>query len=147
MTVAPIYLQEIAPSGWSQIFGVSFSLGLNFGTLIGQVFGLKEILGSVETWQYIFVIGALPSASQLFCSIFTMESPVFLKRNYSEEMRTPATTSSISSKSQSTKSLIKLQSLDQRCERFYFMKNACVLVFKNFDSGIRDFWKVKRNAE
>ena len=83
MTIAPIYLQEIAPtSGWAQIFGVSFSLGLNFGTLMGQVFGLKEVLGGFSTWQYIFLIGAIPSAIQLLTSGYVIESPVFdRKRN------------------------------------------------------------------
>ena len=83
MTVAPIYLQEIAPSGWSNIFGVSFSLGLNFGTLLGQFFGLEEVLGGAATWQYIFMIGAVPAAIQLLLSRFIIESPVFRRKKYS----------------------------------------------------------------
>ena len=86
MTVAPIYLQEIAPSGWSNIFGVSFSLGLNFGTLLGQFFGLEEVLGGAATWQYIFMIGAVPAAIQLLLSRFIIESPVLGEKNIRVEV-------------------------------------------------------------
>lgn len=45
MTTVPMYLLELSPPDKKGIFGVMFTVGLNFGLLFSQLLGLESILG------------------------------------------------------------------------------------------------------
>jgi hypothetical protein len=50
MTTVPMYLLELSPSDKKGIFGVMFTVGLNFGLLFSQLLGLESILGSLNVF-------------------------------------------------------------------------------------------------
>lgn len=45
MAMVPMYLLELSPSNRSGVFGVMFTIGLNFGVVLSQFLGLAYILG------------------------------------------------------------------------------------------------------
>lgn len=45
MAMVPMYLLELSPSNKSGVFGVLFTVGLNFGVVFSQILGLENILG------------------------------------------------------------------------------------------------------
>lgn len=45
MAMVPMYLLELSPSNKGGIFGVIFTIGLNFGVVFSQFLGLGNILG------------------------------------------------------------------------------------------------------
>lgn len=45
MTMVPMYLLELCPSNKSGVFGVMFTIGLNFGCVLSQFLGMENILG------------------------------------------------------------------------------------------------------
>lgn len=45
MAMVPMYLLELSPADKSGIFGVIFTIGLNFGVVFSQFLGLGWILG------------------------------------------------------------------------------------------------------
>lgn len=47
MAMVPMYLLELAPADKSGVFGVVFTIGLNFGVLFSQFLGLENILGKL----------------------------------------------------------------------------------------------------
>ncbi|XP_025410653.1 solute carrier family 2, facilitated glucose transporter member 1-like isoform X2 [Sipha flava] len=78
MTTVPMYLLELSPSDKKGIFGVMFTVGLNFGLLFSQLLGLESILGSESLWPFLFsfyaslVLLVFPTLS------FIPESPKYL---------------------------------------------------------------------
>lgn len=49
MAMVPMYLLELSPLNKSGVFGVIFTIGLNFGVVFSQILGLENILG-----KYVF---------------------------------------------------------------------------------------------
>jgi len=45
MAMVPMYLLELSPSNKGGVFGVVFTIGLNFGVVFSQFLGLGYILG------------------------------------------------------------------------------------------------------
>ncbi|XP_026808100.1 solute carrier family 2, facilitated glucose transporter member 1-like isoform X2 [Rhopalosiphum maidis] len=78
MAMVPMYLLELSPSDKSGVFGVMFTVGLNFGMVLSQFLGLGNILGNESSWHYLFslygclVLLALPTLK------FVPESPKYL---------------------------------------------------------------------
>lgn len=46
MAMVPMYLLELAPPDLCGVFGVIFTVGLNFGVVLSQFLGLGNILGT-----------------------------------------------------------------------------------------------------
>eukprot|EP00102_Acyrthosiphon_pisum_P023191 XP_016660401.1 PREDICTED: solute carrier family 2, facilitated glucose transporter member 1 isoform X3 [Acyrthosiphon pisum] len=67
MAMVPMYLLELSPANKSGLFGVMFTVGLNFGVVLSQFLGLGNILGNESSWHYLFslygglVLLALPT--------------------------------------------------------------------------------------
>ncbi|XP_022170783.1 solute carrier family 2, facilitated glucose transporter member 1-like isoform X1 [Myzus persicae] len=78
MAMVPMYLLELSPANKSGLFGVMFTVGLNFGVVLSQFLGLGNILGNESSWHYLFslyggwVLLALPTLK------FIPESPKYL---------------------------------------------------------------------
>lgn len=45
MAMVPMYLLELSPINKGGVFGVIFTIGLNFGVVFSQYLGLEHILG------------------------------------------------------------------------------------------------------
>nr|CAD7570923.1 unnamed protein product [Timema californicum] len=77
-TVIPMYLTEIAPLSIRGAMGVLCPLGLNVGVIIAQILGLKQILGTMETWHYLLSLYVLLILVSAIALPFLPESPKYL---------------------------------------------------------------------
>nr|CAD7257983.1 unnamed protein product [Timema shepardi] len=77
-TVIPMYLTEIAPLSIRGAMGVLCPLGLNVGVVIAQILGLKQILGTMETWHYLLSLYVLLILVSAIALPFLPESPKYL---------------------------------------------------------------------
>ena len=78
LTVAPVYLNEIAPVGLKGAFGVSFQAGCAFGFCVATVISLPQVLGSYELWPWLFLTAGFPVIYILILGKFCLESPGWL---------------------------------------------------------------------
>lgn len=92
-SVVPMFITEIAPVNWRGALGTLPQLLVCISILISQIFGLKEILGTVELWPYIFgwfslydwifyifgfsAVPLVPSVLQIIALFFVPESPKY----------------------------------------------------------------------
>ncbi|CAK8677834.1 unnamed protein product [Clavelina lepadiformis] len=67
--ITPMYISEISASHIRGIIGSLCTVSVVFGNLIGNVLGLKQVLGTSADWPYLLAITGIPSV------IFIMYSP------------------------------------------------------------------------
>ncbi|KAK7916591.1 hypothetical protein WMY93_012352 [Mugilogobius chulae] len=60
MNVQPMYFGESAPKHLRGAVSLSSAVFTAFGVVLGQVVGLREILGSESCWQYLLASNAIP---------------------------------------------------------------------------------------
>ncbi|XP_060105772.1 solute carrier family 2, facilitated glucose transporter member 11 [Heteronotia binoei] len=78
MNIQPMYLGESAPKelrGAVTLTSASFTA---LGLVLGQVVGLREILGAEENWPLLLASNAVPSLIQLLLLPWAPESPRYL---------------------------------------------------------------------
>ncbi|XP_026329305.1 solute carrier family 2, facilitated glucose transporter member 1-like isoform X2 [Hyposmocoma kahamanoa] len=83
-SIVPMYLSELAPLSLSGTMGVACPMGVNVGVLVGQIMGLKFILGGDDDWPYLLSVYALLVIICLPLLFMLPESPKYLfvvKRN------------------------------------------------------------------
>ncbi|XP_061639911.1 solute carrier family 2, facilitated glucose transporter member 11 [Phyllopteryx taeniolatus] len=78
MNVQPMYFGESAPKHLRGAVSLSSAVFTAFGVVLGQVVGLREILGSESCWQYLLASNAIPGLIQLFTLPWFPESPRYL---------------------------------------------------------------------
>ncbi|XP_068449831.1 solute carrier family 2, facilitated glucose transporter member 11 [Clinocottus analis] len=78
MNVQPMYFGESAPKHLRGAISLSSSVFTAFGVVLGQVVGLREILGSEPCWQYLLASNAIPGLVQLLTLPWFPESPRYL---------------------------------------------------------------------
>uniref|UniRef100_A0A8C6PNA3 Solute carrier family 2, facilitated glucose transporter member 5 n=1 Tax=Nothobranchius furzeri TaxID=105023 RepID=A0A8C6PNA3_NOTFU len=78
MNVQPMYFGESAPKNLRGAVSLSSAVFTAFGVVLGQVVGLREILGSESCWQYLLASNAIPGFIQLLSLPWFPESPRFL---------------------------------------------------------------------
>ncbi|XP_063313137.1 solute carrier family 2, facilitated glucose transporter member 11-like [Pelobates fuscus] len=76
--VQPLYLGEIAPKSIRGQTTVAINVFLTFGILAGQIVGLREILGSQDSWPFLLSTCCIPAFIQLLVLPFFPESPRYL---------------------------------------------------------------------
>ncbi|XP_049956586.1 solute carrier family 2, facilitated glucose transporter member 1-like isoform X2 [Schistocerca serialis cubense] len=86
-TTVPMYLTEIAPVAIRGAMGVLCPIGLNVGVLLGQIMGLKDVLGVEETWHFLLGLYAIPVLLSVCGICFLPESPKYLCVIRGEEQR------------------------------------------------------------
>lgn len=77
-TVVPMYLIEAAPLSLSGTMGVLCSMGVTGGVVVGQIFSLRQVFGTAETWHIalgFYVVLVLVAFSTF---IWWPESPKYL---------------------------------------------------------------------
>lgn len=82
-SVAPAYLNEIAPESKLGVFGTSFQLTATSGQLLGMILTQRQILGTNQLWTVALFLGIVPPVLQILLSFFVPESPKWLARNKS----------------------------------------------------------------
>ncbi|KAM9813502.1 solute carrier family 2, facilitated glucose transporter member 11-like [Neosynchiropus ocellatus] len=78
MNVQPMYFGESAPKHLRGAVSLSSAVFTSFGVVLGQVVGLREILGSEPCWQYLLASNAIPGIIQLLTLPWFPESPRYL---------------------------------------------------------------------
>uniref|UniRef100_A0AAQ5ZSJ6 Solute carrier family 2, facilitated glucose transporter member 5 n=1 Tax=Amphiprion ocellaris TaxID=80972 RepID=A0AAQ5ZSJ6_AMPOC len=78
MNVQPMYFGESAPKHLRGAISLSSAVFTAFGVVLGQVVGLREILGSEACWQYLLASNAVPGLIQLLTLPWFPESPRYL---------------------------------------------------------------------
>ncbi|XP_077385426.1 solute carrier family 2, facilitated glucose transporter member 11-like isoform X2 [Festucalex cinctus] len=78
MNVQPMYFGESAPKDLRGAVSLSCAVFTSFGVVLGQVVGLREILGSEWCWQYLLASNAIPGLIQLLSLPWFPESPRYL---------------------------------------------------------------------
>ncbi|XP_069365819.1 solute carrier family 2, facilitated glucose transporter member 1-like isoform X2 [Maniola hyperantus] len=77
-SIVPMYLTELSPSTLTGAMGVACPMGVNVGVLVGQVMGLKFLLGGVDDWPYLLSVYALLVIVSLPVLLILPESPKYL---------------------------------------------------------------------
>ncbi|XP_036955535.1 solute carrier family 2, facilitated glucose transporter member 11 isoform X1 [Acanthopagrus latus] len=78
MNVQPMYFGESAPKHLRGAISLSSAVFTSFGVVLGQVVGLREILGSEPCWHYLLASNAIPGFIQLLTLPWFPESPRYL---------------------------------------------------------------------
>ncbi|XP_056130054.1 solute carrier family 2, facilitated glucose transporter member 11 [Lampris incognitus] len=78
MNVQPMYFGESAPKHLRGAVSLSSAVFTAFGVVLGQVVGLREILGCESCWQYLLASNAIPGLIQLLTLPWFPESPRYL---------------------------------------------------------------------
>ncbi|XP_047512510.1 solute carrier family 2, facilitated glucose transporter member 5-like isoform X1 [Pieris napi] len=89
-SIVPMYLTELAPPSLTGAMGVACPMGVNVGVLVGQVMGLKYLLGKPNDWPYLLSVYALLVIICLPVLFILPESPKYLyvvKKNEAESLR------------------------------------------------------------
>ncbi|XP_076801381.1 solute carrier family 2, facilitated glucose transporter member 5-like isoform X1 [Clavelina lepadiformis] len=73
--ITPMYISEISASHIRGIIGSLCSVSIVFGILIGNVLGLKQVLGTASGWPYLLAISAIPSVIFILYSPWLPASP------------------------------------------------------------------------
>ncbi|XP_075071853.1 solute carrier family 2, facilitated glucose transporter member 11-like isoform X2 [Mixophyes fleayi] len=78
MNIQPMYLGESAPKNLRGTVALSSAVFTAFGLVLGQVVGLREILGSEELWPLLLASNVVPAILQLLFLPWLPESPRYL---------------------------------------------------------------------
>ncbi|XP_056607601.1 solute carrier family 2, facilitated glucose transporter member 11 [Triplophysa dalaica] len=78
MNVQPMYFGESAPKHLRGAVSLSSAVFTSFGVVLGQVVGLRELLGNESCWQYLLASNAIPGIIQLLTLPWFPESPRYL---------------------------------------------------------------------
>ncbi|XP_069476019.1 solute carrier family 2, facilitated glucose transporter member 11 isoform X1 [Ambystoma mexicanum] len=78
MNIQPMYLGESAPKKFRGAVALTSATFTALGLVLGQVVGLREILGSEESWPLLLASNAVPGMLQLITLPWLPESPRYL---------------------------------------------------------------------
>ncbi|KAL6457909.1 hypothetical protein MHYP_G00331390 [Metynnis hypsauchen] len=78
MNVQPMYFGESAPKHLRGAVSLSSAVFTSFGLVVGQVVGLRELLGCESCWPYLLASNAVPGFFQLLTLPWFPESPRYL---------------------------------------------------------------------
>ncbi|XP_026571545.1 solute carrier family 2, facilitated glucose transporter member 5-like [Pseudonaja textilis] len=84
-SVVPLYLAEIAPQNLRGALCTVADLSITFGSLLAEVIGFCEVLGTEEGWPVLLSLTGIPALLQLLFLPFFPESPRFLLIQKKEE--------------------------------------------------------------
>ncbi|XP_057262147.1 solute carrier family 2, facilitated glucose transporter member 11-like isoform X1 [Pezoporus wallicus] len=84
--VQPLYLGEVAPKHLRGGMAMGSSIFLTGGILIGQIIGLRELLGEEMYWPLLLSSSCLPAFAQLLFLPWFPESPRYLLIDRGDEL-------------------------------------------------------------
>ncbi|ELT98295.1 hypothetical protein CAPTEDRAFT_170630, partial [Capitella teleta] len=86
--LAPMYLLEITPFNLKGAFGTMNQLFVTLGIFLSSVFGLREILGTEDGWQYLILLQCIPALFSAIALPFLPDSPRYLMLNRGKRIAT-----------------------------------------------------------
>ncbi|XP_061459284.1 uncharacterized protein LOC133373488 [Rhineura floridana] len=78
MSIQPMYLGESAPKEFRGAMALTSASFTALGLVLGQVVGLREILGAEEIWPLLLASNVVPALIQLLLLPWAPESPRYL---------------------------------------------------------------------
>ncbi|NXL61111.1 GTR11 protein, partial [Chordeiles acutipennis] len=78
MNVQPMYLAESAPKKLRGAVALTSASFTALGLVLGQIVGLRELLGGEESWPFLLASNAVPALIQLTSLPWFPESPRYL---------------------------------------------------------------------
>ncbi|XP_041083140.1 solute carrier family 2, facilitated glucose transporter member 11-like isoform X2 [Polyodon spathula] len=78
LNVHLMYLVESSPRELRGFMSLSSCVFIGLGKCLGQIFGLKELLGGEEMWPYLLAFSGAPALLQLVGLFFFPDSPRYL---------------------------------------------------------------------
>lgn len=76
--VAPMVLSETCPHQYRGAFGTVHQLSVTVGIFLSSVFGMPNLLGTVELWPYLILLQAIPAIISLAITPFMPDTPRYL---------------------------------------------------------------------
>lgn len=87
-SLVPTYLSEISPNSLRGQTGVMPQLFITIGILVGQVLGIKNVLGNENLWNFLIGFPIFPALIGLVALLFCPESPkTLVSQNFVEAAR------------------------------------------------------------
>lgn len=75
-TLVPTYMNEVSPSNLRGQTGIVHQLFINFGIILGQLLGFKQILGTDSLWHFLLALPLIPAILNFFLLLlFFPETP------------------------------------------------------------------------
>uniref|UniRef100_A0A8C4U8T8 Solute carrier family 2, facilitated glucose transporter member 5 n=1 Tax=Falco tinnunculus TaxID=100819 RepID=A0A8C4U8T8_FALTI len=78
MNIQPMYLAEGAPKKLRGAVALTSASFTSLGLVLGQVVGLREVLGGEESWPFLLASNVVPALIQLIALPWFPESPRYL---------------------------------------------------------------------
>uniref|UniRef100_A0A3B5ASV1 Solute carrier family 2, facilitated glucose transporter member 5 n=1 Tax=Stegastes partitus TaxID=144197 RepID=A0A3B5ASV1_9TELE len=73
-----MYLGESSPKKLRGFMTLTSSIFIGFGKVMGQIIGIKEIMGTEEMWPYLLAVSGIPAVLQFVTLLFFPEAPRYL---------------------------------------------------------------------
>ncbi|XP_070696759.1 solute carrier family 2, facilitated glucose transporter member 11-like [Pempheris klunzingeri] len=78
LSVHLMYLGESSPKKLRGFLTLTCSIFIGFGKVMGQIIGIKEIMGTEEMWPYLLAVSGIPAILQFVTLLFLPEAPRYL---------------------------------------------------------------------
>ncbi|XP_061788654.1 solute carrier family 2, facilitated glucose transporter member 11-like [Nerophis lumbriciformis] len=78
LSVHLMYLGESSPKKLRGFLTLTSSIFIGLGKVMGQIIGIKEMMGSEEMWPFLLAISGIPAIVQFVALLFFPESPRYL---------------------------------------------------------------------
>ncbi|XP_044206104.1 solute carrier family 2, facilitated glucose transporter member 11-like [Thunnus albacares] len=78
LSVHLMYLGESSPKKLRGFLTLTTSIFIGFGKVMGQIIGIKEMMGTEEMWPYLLAVSGIPAILQFGTLFFFPEAPRYL---------------------------------------------------------------------
>ncbi|XP_037635573.1 solute carrier family 2, facilitated glucose transporter member 11-like [Sebastes umbrosus] len=78
LSVHLMYLGESSPKKLRGFMTLTGSIFIGFGKIMGQIIGIKELMGTEEMWPYLLALSGVPAVLQFVTLLFFPEAPRYL---------------------------------------------------------------------
>ncbi|CAI5687340.1 unnamed protein product [Oreochromis niloticus] len=78
LSVHLMYLSESSPKKLRGFLTLTSSIFIGLGKVVGQIIGIKEIMGTDEMWPYLLGVSGIPAILQFVMLLFFPEAPRYL---------------------------------------------------------------------
>ncbi|XP_070813789.1 solute carrier family 2, facilitated glucose transporter member 11-like [Chaetodon trifascialis] len=78
LSVHLMYIGESSPKRLRGFLTLTTSIFTGFGKVLGQIMGIKEMMGTEEMWPYLLAFSGIPAILQFMTLLFFPEAPRYL---------------------------------------------------------------------
>ncbi|XP_035651927.1 solute carrier family 2, facilitated glucose transporter member 11-like isoform X1 [Oncorhynchus keta] len=78
LSVHLMYLGESSPKKLRGFLTLTSSIFIGLGKVMGQIVGIKEVMGTDDMWPWLMALGGLPAIIQFVTLLFFPEAPRYL---------------------------------------------------------------------